>query len=140
MSRRDDRAFASVLIAVIAWMMGCGESFCVEQDVTISQGLYGRVTYHSDVSPNTGSSKPVSGQVVNVADAPGGNVVATGTSDADGVFQIELDPGSYAACYAGIAAYSCKTFDVQLKRRTRFDLHQSFGAYWSEEASSDCAD
>ena len=140
--RLEDSILARVIVvlATCVALIGCGDSFCVEQRVTISQGLYGRVMYHSDVSPDSGSSKPVSGQLVNVLDAPGGNIVASGSSDADGVFQIELDTGSYAACFAGIAAYSCKTFDVSQNRLVRFDLHQSFGAYWSEEARSDCAD
>lgn len=112
----------------------------MEQNVTISQGLYGRVTYQTDVSPDSNPPEPVSGELLSIADAPGGNLVASGSSDGDGVFQIELDPGSYAACYGAVSAFSCEAFEITSSRLTRLDLHKGMGTYWREEDRSSCAD
>lgn len=129
-----------VIIVLLPTLPACDASFCVEQSVGISHGLYGRVTYQTDVSPASNPPEPVSGELISVADAPGGNVVASGSSDSDGVFQIELDAGSYAACYAAVAAFSCEVFEITSNRLVRLDLHKGMGTYWSDEDRSSCAD
>lgn len=128
----DVRRSACAALLLLLLHPACGSSDCeVEQNVTIRQGVYGRVTYQSDVG-NAGE-RPVAGEVVPIFDANGA-AVASATTDADGVFQVELDAGSYFICRDGLVMREpyCKPFEVTAGRCVRFDLYTAFlGSEWS---------
>jgi hypothetical protein len=90
----------SRVLLLLGFVHGCGGDTveCVAGErVTIAQGLYGQVTYFNDVGP---TRIPVAGQVIEVLDQPlpQGSVVASGSSDEVGAFQIELPVGVYSVC------------------------------------------
>jgi len=129
-----------IAVGLLVSEPGCESSFCVERNVSISEGVYGRVTYQTDVSPDSNPPEPVAGETILVADSPGGAVVTSGTSEDDGVYQLEVGPGSYSVCYAN-AALACEGFDVTTATPLiRVDLHKGQGTYWSREPRSDCSD
>jgi hypothetical protein len=121
-------------------MVACGDDgFCVEQRVTIAEGLYGFVTYQTDVSPQSNPPRPVAGEGISVLDAPNGNVVTSTTSDDAGVFQVDLDAGSYALC--SLPSAPCVTFTIANGQLVRADLEKGFGgAFWAVVPRSDCAE
>lgn len=116
---------------------GCADDapLCVEEHVTIAQGFYGRVMYYSDTDPGD-QGHPVSGMAVSVLDRPDGTQVATATSDADGVFQVDLPTGSYAVC-----AFTppCYTFTIGAGDLVRGDMSTGF-TFWTPMPRDTCAD
>ena len=127
------------LIALIEAQTGCGESSCLESKLTISAGVYGRVTYQTDVAPRKNGPEPVEGQLILVTAASDHSLVAMTNSDSDGIFQVELDRAKYELCYSS-GEVSCTSFETELAHRVHIDLHTGLGTYWTIEESSDCAD
>src|SRR5262245_17005085 len=103
--------------------------------VTITQGLYGQVTYLSDVGSRIPA--PVSDSLIQVFDRPvqqGGVVVAQGVSDGMGAFQIELSVGTYALC-----AETCPIFELQFDELVHADLRTGFDHIWTLEKPGYCS-
>ena len=86
------------------------------------------MTYQTDVAPEANPPMPVAGAPITVLDMPGGASVAETTSDATGVFQVDLAAGSYALCYSAMS--SCVTFDLAANTLVRADLHEGFASTW----------
>ena len=123
-------------LVVLGFTFGCGGPTveCVAGErVTIAQGLYGQVTYLSDVGSRT--PRPVSGEAIEVLDRPQGSVVTNGVSDSVGAFQIELPVGSHALCVDNI----CITFDIQVDELVRADFRTGFDTFWTLEQPSYCS-
>lgn len=131
-----------VYLAVLFVVASCGgdDEYCVEARLDISQGLYGRVTYQTDVSPDTNPPVPVGDEPIDVLDGPMGSIVASTTSGSDGVFQVALDVGGYALCGPASPPTLCVTFTVTSGTRVREDLYKGFGTAWQATPRSDCAE
>lgn len=115
---------------------GVDNAFCVEEHVTISQGVYGRVTYQTDVSPQTNPPTPVANEPIAIMDAPNGTTIATSASNALGVFQSALSEGTYALCYPSAP---CITFTIGVDQIVRADLLKGFGTAWVATPPASCA-
>jgi len=98
---------------------------CIEERRAITQGVYGLVTYQSDVSLQTNPPTPVAGELIEILDKPAGAAVARTSSDESGVLQAELPADAYALC----GTSRCITFEVPAGRRVRGDLRSGFGNY-----------
>ncbi len=133
---------ASVWLGVVssAWLAACGDSgFCVEQEIHIPRGLYGHVTYATDVSSQTNPPVPRGNVAISVLDMPDGTIVATTASNSDGVFEIALADGNYALCED--VELPCVSFSISnAMPLMRADLHLGFGSYWLAASHSDCAE
>ena len=124
------------LVVMLAAAMGsisaCSDGVC--GDVSISQGIYGRVTYQSDV----GNPPPVivANESIQVLDM--GNdrhIVATAVSNANGTFQLDLASGTYVLCASpGVPCVEPVVSDGLV----RADLHKGFLSYW-DLVGSDCS-
>ena len=68
----------------------------VEDSVTIERGMYGRLSSSDSGDPSAGPF--VDGGVTAYVN---GNVVASATSDANGVYQLGLAGGTYTVCTLG---------------------------------------
>jgi len=111
-------------------------SYCVESEVTITQGLYGRVTYTTDVGTNP-QPQPTPNKPVQVLDGPNGSAVANATTDQAGVYQVALDVGNYALCYS---VDNCVSFSVAANELVRADLPTCFcDNAWLLVQRSSCA-
>jgi hypothetical protein len=110
--------------------------YCVESEVTVTQGLYGRVTYTTDVGENP-QPQPVPNMAVQVFDGPNGSAVANAITDEAGVYQVSLDVGSYALCYA---TNNCASFSIAANDLVRADLPSCFCENaWLVVERSSCA-
>jgi hypothetical protein len=69
-----------------------------------------------------------------VLDAPDGALVASATSNEDGIFEIPLDVGSYAICSARDATDVCSEFAIAPGERVHAEMTRSLYFYWSIEA------
>lgn len=76
-------------VVALVLAAGCGMD---PIDVKIDQGVYGRLTTADVAAPN---------QEVTVYSAASSGAFATGTSDHDGVYQIDLPNGDYTICTSG---------------------------------------
>ncbi len=136
---RDVRSWHRLV--ALATLASCGsegvnEAFCVEEHVTIDQGLYGRVAYQTDVSPQTNPPTPVANEPIEILDAPNGTTVAATTSKTLGVFQSPLGEGTYALCYPSAP---CITFTIGVDQLVRADLLKGFGTAWVVTPPARCA-
>lgn len=99
-------------------------SYCVENDVTITQGVYGLVTYTPDTGLNPQPQpQPQPSYVVHVLDMPNGVEVASATTQHAGVFQATLPVGSYAICFG---TDNCVSFSIAENALVRADLASCF--------------
>lgn len=124
-------------LAVLAACTG-DPGFCVEQEVSITQGLYGRITYQSDVGRMGPEPRVERVEVLDMPDST--TVVAATTSNADGIFEVELTRGDFALC--GTPNEPCVTFSVSpTAPLVRVDLLMSFiGTHWELASRSGCAE
>jgi hypothetical protein len=125
----------SLFVLLVA---GCGDnSFCVEDQVSITQGLYGLVWATSDVGP----PKPAvrwPDSPVEIQGWPSRTTIATAQSDADGIFEIPLEVGTYALCNGSLPE-ACVVFDLAVNQRVRADKVLSIGAGgWSLVIPTEC--
>ncbi|HEY5922745.1 MAG TPA: hypothetical protein VIV11_13790 [Kofleriaceae bacterium] len=126
------------LLAFIV-LAGCGGEFCVEDQVAITQGLYGLVTYQTDVNPDENGPQPVVSEPIDVLDAPFGTVIAQGASNTRGVYEVSLAIGSYVLCSP--QPRHCVAFSIAHEELVRADLRKGFGgASWVGVDRSNCAD
>lgn len=110
---------AALALAVLA---GCGgEGFCPADHVTIEQGLFGVVSYTSDVGDR--GPEPSGAVRVEVMD-PLGGLAGTATSDDHGFFEIALSVGDYQLC---AAPERCTDFTVEEQAHVRVDYVLEFG-------------
>jgi hypothetical protein len=115
----------SWLIALLA--VGCGSvDRDIEDEITIDQGVYGLLVSGCDTS--NCRERPAVDESVKVY-APGETTVhARGTSNDDGVYQIDLTPGDYSLC-----TYSCTAITVPANDIVRYDWTSGpGGGQWSE--------
>jgi hypothetical protein len=82
-----------VVVAGLVFVHGCAGPDCVTPEPTIAQGIYGFVTYRSDVGH--ASPHPSPGKRVAVLD--GELVIAETRSDVEGLYQLALEPGAFVA-------------------------------------------
>ena len=115
------RSLALVLLTACS-----GDDAASCDGVAIAQGVYGRVMYVSDVGDMMPT--PVANERVDVLDAPRGTAIANATSNADGRFEIALEPGSYALCPPPPS--ECATFSVASGQRVRAELTKTFVSSW----------
>jgi hypothetical protein len=93
---------------------GCGIDRNIESKITIRQGVYGLLVRGCDTSGC--QDQPDGGEHVIVYSPGVTSAFATTTSDADGVFQIDLPPGDYTLC-----TYSCTPIAVAAHATVRYD-------------------
>ena len=93
----------SWLIALV--VAGCGDGARdIETQITINEGVYGLLLANDD--------EPVANRQLIVY-APGENQIhARATSNADGIYQIELAPGDFALCTDSCTAVSVRNLDL----------------------------
>ncbi len=127
--------------ACLGLLVACtsASDFCVEKEVSIGHGLYGRITYQSDVGPPT--TEPQAGAMFGIQATPTSSaIVASATSNADGVFEVELPDGDFALC--STPNDPCVTFSISASAAlVRADLLMSFiGTHWEITPRSECAE
>jgi hypothetical protein len=117
--------FALYALSLVS-LAGCGDGVDrnIEGQVTIDQGVYGLLVTGCDTSGC--QDKVAVGEHVMVY-APGKSVVfASATSDHNGVYQIDLEPGDYTLC-----TYSCTPLTVPTADRVRYDWTSGpGGGHW----------
>ena len=114
-----------VLVFVLFVAVGCGSSGDgggidrdVEKYITIENGIYGQVTIVNDVGNNDASY--MEGSKINIYmkddELIESNIVASGTSDAFGFYEIELSDSSYKIC---TITNQCKNLDLGMAQIVR---------------------
>ena len=105
----------------------------VEGRLTITQGVYGQTTSQDDVGDN-----PVQYYSMNLAIFPKGettNPINTVTSDAQGFYQLGLDPGAYSLC---TSFNRCTNVELKAGECVRLDYSFSIALGWSEATTMPC--
>lgn len=91
------------VLLLAALVAGCTSTNGIDRDIephiTITQGLYGQLTFVSDAGHVPPRVYPDTSATVYAAGTT--TLVAGTTSDANGIYQLQLAAGSYTACTQG---------------------------------------
>jgi hypothetical protein len=115
-------------LLMVAVVGACGSvDTDIEDQITIEQGVYGLLISGCDTAGC--QDQPAAGEEVVVYAAGENGPFAEATSDNDGVYQMDLEPGDYILC-----TYSCTAVTVRANEKTRYDwVSGPGGGQWSAD-------
>lgn len=123
---------------VVLLGLGCSEDAAIDRDVedqlTISSGVYGQTTARDDVAAyNPIEYHQMSLAVFSSIDRT--TPIANVTSSVNGFFEVALSPGDYAIC---TAFQRCSEFSVADGQCVRLDYEFSEGPGWAAAVVIPC--